>query len=110
MDISFSKPRMSRELSCDAELQRKYGNQAKVIRRRLDSLCAADHLGEFTPYERPERCHELKGERRGTFTMDLIPPFRLCFKPTDEVFYGLEGGMDWKQVTAIVIIGVEDTH
>lgn len=56
-------------------------------------------------------CHELKGDRKGALSLDLGHPFRLIFKPDhDPVPRLADGGLDWIQVTAITIIGIEDTH
>ena len=41
---------------------------AKKLSLRLDALEAADTLGDFwPPYSGPERCHELKGDRAGSY-------------------------------------------
>jgi hypothetical protein len=56
------------------------------------------------------RCHELKGDRAGQLSVDLVHPYRLIFEPTVPVPRKPDGGIDWKLVTAVTIIGVEDTH
>lgn len=57
------------------------------------------------------RCHELTGDRAGQLSIDLDHPYRLVFRP-DHVPppQRPEGGLDWSQVTAILIIEVVDTH
>jgi proteic killer suppression protein len=83
--------------------------RAKLIRRRLDDLWAADSLEEMRLL--PGRCHELKGERKGQLSLDLDGPYRLLFvaahnpAPTKP-----DGGLDWTQVAAIIVLGVVDTH
>jgi proteic killer suppression protein len=43
--------------------------------------------------------------------MDLDHPYRLIFTPDHDPHPTRpEGGLDWQQVTAIIIFGVEDTH
>jgi proteic killer suppression protein len=57
------------------------------------------------------RCHELHGKRKGQLSVDLDGPYRLVFKPAnDPLPKKSDGGLDWTRVTAIMIIGVEDTH
>ena len=57
------------------------------------------------------RCHQLRGNRAGQLSLDLDHPYRLIFEPDhDPIPRKEDGGMDWTQITAIVIIGVEDTH
>lgn len=59
----------------------------------------------------PGRCHELKGELAGILSLDLRHPYRLLFEPADEpVPVKPDGGLDWAGVTAVRILGVEDTH
>jgi len=82
---------------------------AKVIRRRLDDLDAADNLEVMRNL--PGRCHELKGDRKGQLSIDLVHPERLVFVPAhDPVPIKEDGGIDWKRVTSIKIVEVVDTH
>jgi len=91
-------------------LIRRYNIQrAKLIGRRLDDLKAAASL-EVMRYL-PGRCHELKGDRRGVLSLDLDGPYRLLFRPANNpVPSKADGGLDWQKVTAIILVGVEDTH
>jgi len=91
-------------------LVRQYNTQrAKLIHRRLDDLRAADCLEVVRHL--PGRCHELKGDRGGQLSFDLDGPYRLLFKPAHEPPpLKPEGGLDWRRVTAIKIIGVVNTH
>ena len=42
---------------------------------------------------------------------NLDHPYRLIFRPAEEpVPVKEDGGLDWARVTAVVIIGIEDTH
>ena len=51
------------------------------------------------------------GDRAGQLSMDLDHPYRLIFTPDHDPYPERpEGGLDWRQVTAINILGVEDTH
>ena len=86
---------------------------AKKLTDRFAVLRAAESLIEFwPPYSGPERCHELKGDRRGTFSVDLNQPFRLLFRPI-EVEMDLNHHDEkerWDSIRKIDLIGVEDTH
>lgn len=68
--------------------------------------------GFWPPKSPPGRCHELtEGQRSGQLSVDLDHPYRLIFVPNhDPVPKQPDGGLDWSQVTAIKILGVEDTH
>lgn len=89
---------------------RSYGERmAGVIRRRLDDLDAATSLEEMRHL--PGRCHELKGDRAGQLSIDLVHPQRLIFVPYEKpVPQKPDGGMDWSQIKSILITGIEDTH
>ena len=59
----------------------------------------------------PGRCHELIGDRGGQLSLDLDHPYRLIFEPAnDPIPCKTDGGLEWKDVTAVEIVGVEDTH
>jgi proteic killer suppression protein len=79
---------------------------------RLSALRAADSLADFWPPKSgPERCHELKGDREGTFSIDLKQPYRLLFKPNGTAPQGAADEQQrWNSITAIDILAIEDTH
>jgi len=57
------------------------------------------------------RCHELTGKRKGTLSLDLDGPYRLIIQPLHNPLPERpEGGLDWNGITAIKILGIEDTH
>ncbi len=59
----------------------------------------------------PGRCHELKGNRAGQLSIDLVHPYRLILVPSaDPAPQGEDGGLDWDQVTAVTLVDIEDTH
>jgi hypothetical protein len=66
----------------------------------------------WPPKSPPARCHALtEGQRSGQLSVDLDHPYRLIFIPDHDPIPMLDdGGLDCSQVTAIKILGVEDTH
>ena len=115
MDITFKTTKLEKELGT-SKGQAKLGTvRAKLLRRRLDLLHNAESLADLAPpYSPPARCHELNEGKRGKehqLSVDLDHPYRLIFIPDhDSMPFREEGGLDWLQVTAIKILGVEDTH
>ena len=111
MDILFKKKRLQKECNDFGLLQKRYGVQrAKLIGRRLDDLKAANTLEDIGTLPAP-RCHELKGVRKGQLSVDLDYPYRLIFRvSTNPIPKKPDGGLDWARVTAIEILGMEDTH
>ena len=83
---------------------------AKAIMRRMAVLKAAGNLA-LVPTTKPERRHQLKGNREGAFAVDLIHPHRLVFEPNHEPMpLTDDGGIDTERVTAIKILEVIDYH
>lgn len=110
MVISFDDGKFAREVNDSRQLVRTYGERrAKLIRRRLDEMRAADSLADLRSLPGP-RCHELRGDRKGQLSVDLDHPYRLLFMAAAPVPYRDDGGLDWTRVEAVIILGVEDTH
>ena len=111
MDILFKTKKFMKQCNSKKLLARAYGPQcAELIRRRLDELRAASSLEDlrFLPQA---RCHELKGNRAGQLSVDLVHPYRLLFRPAEEsIAQKADGGLDWAGITSVEIIKVEDTH
>jgi len=110
LDIVFGSKKFKKECNDQKLLIKSYGEvMAKRIGRRLADLRAADNL-ETMRYL-PGRCHELRGSRAYSLSLDLEHPYRLIFEPEHEPLpRKADGGLNWSQVTVIRIIGVEDTH
>ena len=93
---------------------RRFGSvMAKKIKLRLNSLSAAESLGDFwPPLSGPERCHELAGELKSKFSVDLKHPYRLIFEPDSELDLPPPDNakLRWQSITIIEITGIEDTH
>src|SRR5713226_76408 len=114
MEIDVPDKKLRAAIDDDAVCKRRYGtDMAKKLMLRLAALRAADSLADFWPPKSgPERCHELKGGRAGTFSVDLKQPYRLLFKdsastpPSDRS----DEQQRWKAITAIEILAIEDTH
>lgn len=86
---------------------------AKKLLLRLTVLRAADSLADFWPPKSgPERCHELKGNRAGTFSVDLKHPYRLLFIAIGETppLHRSNELQRWRAIKSIDISGIEDTH
>jgi len=90
-------------------IKRRGKPQARKIRQRLDDMAASETLevlGKIYP-----RCHELSGDHGGQISLDLDGQWRLIFVPADNPPASKpDGGIDWKNVRTIEIIGIEDTH
>jgi plasmid maintenance system killer protein len=110
VDIQFKTEKLAKECNSAKLLLKNQGEaRAKAIRRRLDALRAAVVLEDLR--NTPGRLHELKGDRKGQFSLDLDGPYRLLFVANhNPVPARSEGGIDWTRITAVMILGVENTH
>lgn len=111
MDVSFSTQKFAKLCNSAKEMQAKLGaRMAEKLQQRLFELRGADTLDEI-PRVPPPRCHELTGDLKGRLAVDLVHPNRLMFFPDhDPIPEAKGGGLDWKQVTKVVVEGIIDYH
>lgn len=77
MDITFKNEKFAKTFNSEKDLVREYGPEnAKRIKLRMAILTAATCLEEVPPRP-PERRHELRGNRKGQFAVDIKHPKRL---------------------------------
>ena len=82
---------------------------AKKLRARLDDLDAMLNLEAARTL--PGRCHELKGDLVGCLAISLHGGYRIVFRPShDPIPVKEDGGLDWRSVTSICVVAVEDYH
>lgn len=114
MQISTRNKSLKAALESDRDCLRHYGaDMCKKLKLRFASLKAAVSLADFWPANSgPERCHELKAQQAGIFSMDLKQPYRLLFSPVEESLP--EDRTDertrWSNIKTIELLTVEDTH
>ena len=114
MDIFAKDKKLAAAVNDDSACKRRFGtNMAKKLKIRLDALRAADSLETFWPPKSgPERCHELVGNLKGTFSVDLVQPCRLLFTPLeDDPPKDRQNEKErWASITQIELVRIEDTH
>ena len=111
MDIYFQSKKIENTFNTEKLLNKNYGKeQTKYIKRRMAVLQAAPFLSDV-PHVPPDRCHQLTGNRKGDFAVDLKQPYRLTFRPfNDPLPFKDDGGLDLKRINKILILDVEDYH
>lgn len=111
MEIEFADPKMEKIFQDERKMLKAYGKaRATKLQMRMAVLDGAASLADISR-NRPERCHELIGNRKGQLTVDLEGPYRLVFEPTNEPRpLKADGGLDWGRVTSIRILEIADTH
>ena len=111
MDIVFKNRKLEKLFLEEKALIRKWGpGQAEKIKLRLAQLIAAENLETLRTLPQM-RAHELSGNRAGQISLDIKHPYRLLITPDYEnpPRKG-DGGLDWKKITRIKVLKVEDTH
>jgi len=111
MQITFKSNKLKKIFNEKQKLVTEYGDKpARKIMLRMGVLRAAGNLSQI-PRLKPDRCHELTNNRKGTFAVDLVHPYRLIFKPDMDPVPKLgDGGIDLTEIICIQILKVEDYH
>ena len=95
----------------DSALKKAYGDRmVRTIAMRMAMLRHAPTLSKV-PITKPDRRHQLKGNRAGQYAVDLVHPNRLVFEPNhNPIPRKKDGGIHIDQVTAITIIEIVNYH
>ena len=111
MLIYFKSRKLQKICSKENEAIMKLGlKMARKLQQRMMELSAAPCLDDISKLP-PPRCHPLKGDRTGQFSVDLDHPYRLIFIPTDNpVPEKKDGSLDLAKIDSVEIIDIVDTH
>lgn len=111
MLIYFKTRNLQKICNKDIEAVKKLGlKMARKLQQRLMELSAAPCLDDISKLS-PPRCHQLKGNRTGQFSVDLDHPYRLIFIPVNNpVPEKKDGGLDLARIDSIEIIAIVDIH
>ena len=111
MEIAFRTRKLEKTFNAADSLRKAHGaRMAKVVMMRMAVLKAARNLA-LVPTTRPDRRHQLGGDRDEQFAVDLVQPYRLVFEPSHKpVPRKADGGIDIERVIAIAILDVVDYH
>lgn len=110
MIVTFKSKKFLKECSDPRAMIKAFGAEmSKKLQQRLMELKAAEVLSDISHLP-PARCHELVN-KKGMFSVDLVYPYRLVFRPADEpIPLKADGGIDLDCVKTVLIIAKEDTH
>ena len=110
MDIIFSSKKQEKTFNSKRLLEKEYGKNASAIMRRMSVLRAASTLADVS-HLKPERRHQLTGNRKDEFAVDLKHPHRLTFRPNHKpIPKDGSDGIDLNKINVIKILKVEDYH
>jgi plasmid maintenance system killer protein len=111
MQIAFKNSKLKKLANSDREALKKLGKQgARKLRARLDELDTVTTLEEMRHLP-AARCHELKGDLKGSLAVDLHGGWRIVFEPDHNPLPEKEdGGLDWLGVEGVLITDITDYH
>ena len=80
MQIKYKNKSIEKVCTNASEAKKKHGSyMAEKIHQRIDELQAADSVEMMIQF-RIGRCHQLTGERKMQYAVDLVHPYRLVFE------------------------------
>jgi len=109
MEILYPNTKTQKLFCDDKKLRAEFGQLAKTVMARLTQLESAETLAAMHKDFPGLRIHEYKGKDKGKISIDLSGNYRLIFTPKNPP-QKPDGGLDWNQITAIVILEVTDPH
>ena len=112
MEVYYRTNKLQKNCSSEKAMRAEWGpKMAEKIALRIAQLEAADNL-EVIARSGLGRFHELKGDRKGQLSLDLVHPQRLLFQPNhDPVPRKEEGGeLDLAKITSVLILEITDPH
>lgn len=110
MRVLFDNGRLKAELESDRMVQRRWGEATRrQLRNRLDDLAAADCLETMRTL--PGQVETLTGDLAGQLSLRLPNGLRLLFEVADDpIPRKSDGGLDWRLVRSVRVMGVENYH
>jgi plasmid maintenance system killer protein len=111
MELGYRSRKVQKLCTSRAEMERRLGSaMAAKLAQRISELLAVESLADLVMLPGP-RCHELGADRDGQISLDLVHPMRLIIEPADESPpTKADGGLNWRRVTAVVIVEIADTN
>jgi proteic killer suppression protein len=110
MELSYKNNKLKKLLTTDTGLLKLNSTLAKKIKQRRIELESADNLEVISKLP-VLRLHQYKGNRKGTWSIDIQENWRILFEVNQDPIPTLEdGGIDLKAITIISIESVEDPH
>ena len=80
MEVTYKSTRLEKLCTNAYAAEKKYGIQmAEKIKLRIDQISAALSVEMMLQFK-VGRCHQLKGDRKDQFAVDLVHPYRLIFE------------------------------
>lgn len=80
MEIQYKNRKLEKVCTIAHVAEKAYGMEmAAKIHLRIDQIAAAESV-EMMLQHHIGRCHQLIGDRKGSYAVDLVHPYRLVFQ------------------------------
>jgi len=110
MELTYKNNKLKKSLTTDKGLLKLNSRLAKKLKQRRIQLESAENLEVISKIPQL-RLHQYKGNRKGTWSINIQENWRILFEIDQNPIPTLEdGGVDLKAVTIISIESVEDPH
>lgn len=111
MNITYKRNKLAKTVASPKAILQYYGTRAKLVNQRLQELKAAANLDVMRTLPKAN-CHALTGDRKGEFAVDVSANHRIIFQPDNATVPNKkDSGIDWAQITDIIILEIgEDYH
>jgi len=85
VQIKYKNRKLEKVCTMASEAEKEYGKEmAEKIQQRIDEIEAALSVEMMIEFK-IGRCHQLKGNRKKQYAVDLVHPMRLIFKKEGDV-------------------------
>jgi proteic killer suppression protein len=108
--ITYKTNKLEKQLTVAREMHKAFGTMAKKVNQRIREITASANL-EVLKTIPAARCHELKGDKKGQFAVDISGNYRIIFEPDQNpIPLKHDNSIDCIKITDIKILGTEDYH
>ncbi|ORM27797.1 type II toxin-antitoxin system RelE/ParE family toxin [Williamsia sp. 1135] len=102
MKVLYDNKKLEDLCTDEREMQKKRGDIAAKLRRRIKALETANSVGELRTHDPLGRWHQLTGDRAGEWGGDLSQNYRLVIRP--------EGDCEQWDAVTVTVIEIDDYH
>jgi toxin HigB-1 len=107
MKLEFKSNKIKKQCEDPKEAQKIFGQQIGIkLTLRVNELRAAKNLDDIRK-NKANGFHPLEGDREGEYTVTIVHPFRLVFKP---VFDSQSKELSFSEMSIVKIEEVIDYH
>ena len=98
MEVEYKNSKIEKICTYASVAEKKYGlRMVELISLRIDQIRAADSVEQMIKYK-IGRCHQLEGNRKSQYAVDLVHPKRLVFEKKG------------KEINIVNILEIVDYH